>query len=146
MALARSPDTMPIKKKKYERLATRCLKSMKKAANYCKRNCLNKFLLLEAEFQVLKGDLNNALELFEKSASLSGDEGFMHEQVIAYERAGLAVLYRTGSPFCNNDASSPGTASDYFFKSLSLYREWDAATKVNQMAERHNLNPESDPK
>ena len=136
MALARSPETKAIKKKKYVRLAIRCLKSMKKAVNYCKQNCLNKYLMLEAEFKVLKGDLGAALELFEKSASVAGDEGFLHEQAIAYERAGLAVLYAIGSSSHADTASSSNAASEYFEKSFPLYEEWGAATKADQMIEQ----------
>mmetsp|Transcript_24055 Transcript_24055/g.56756 ORF Transcript_24055/g.56756 Transcript_24055/m.56756 type:complete len:315 (-) Transcript_24055:65-1009(-) len=151
MALARSPEIKSIKKKKYVRLAIRCLKSMKKANKYCKQNCLNKYLMLEAEFQVLKGDLNTALKLFEKSASISGDEGFVHEQAIAYERAGLAVLYEIENPSRKDDSLSSDAASEYFAKSFSLYQEWGAATKADQMIEkgyikRHSVIPESLPK
>jgi hypothetical protein len=132
LALARSPNTKLGKKKKYVRLAKRCLKTMKKYTDYCKRNCLNKFLMLKAELLVTKGDLSGGLELFEQSASYSQVEGFMHEQAIAYERAGLAVLHDKGlASDAPNDA-----ASKYFSKSMSLYQLWGAMAKVDQMIEQ----------
>jgi len=66
---------------------------MKKASKHCKLNCLNKYLMLKAELKIMKCDLSGGLELFEKSALISKKEGFIHERAIAYERAGLAVLY-----------------------------------------------------
>ena len=133
MALARSSDTK-LKKKKYVRRAKRCQKLMKKFNNYCKSNCLNKFLMLEAEFLVMKGDLIGGLELFEKSASVSQNEGFMHEQAIAYERAGLAVLHVIASASKNpNDGASSEIASSYLSKAISSYQIWGAITKVDQM-------------
>merc|ERR1712232_145069 len=117
MALARSANTK-LKRKKYVRLANRCLKAMKKATKHCQRNCINKFLMLEAEMLISKGDLSAGLELFEKSAALSEAEGFIHEQAIAYERAGLAMLHGNGlTSDTQNDSASSIAASKYFAKS-----------------------------
>ena len=132
LALARSPNTKLRKKKKYERLAKRCLKTMKKYTAYCKRNCLNKFLMLKAELLVTKGDLSGGLKLFEQSASCSKEEGFMHEQAIAFERAGLAVLHGKGLA----DHVPKDTASKYFTKAMSLYQLWGAISKVDQMIQQ----------
>jgi len=132
MALAGSPDTKSRKKKKYVRRASSCMKTMKKYTNYCEKNCLNKSLMLEAEFLVINGDLDGGLKLFERSASVSKEEGFMHEEAIAYERAGLAALHASRVP---NDAYS-SKASKYFSKSMSTFESWGATRKVQQMVQQ----------
>lgn len=129
MALAKEADTN-FERKKYIRRALRCQKRMKKFNNYCKRNCLNKFLMLEAEFLVMQDDLIGGLNLFEKAASISQEEGFMHEKAIAFERAGLAVEYASD---ITNDTISAQTAKKYFTKAITAYQEWGAITKVDQM-------------
>ena len=130
MALALSPDTKTSKKKGFVRLAKGCLKAMKKATNHCKRNCLNKFLMLEAELLIMKGDLDAGLTLFKKSASISEEEGFIHEQAIAYERAGFAVLQGNGMA---SHAADKYRAGKYFSKSIQIYQRWGARTKVDQL-------------
>ena len=136
MALARSSDTK-LKEKKFVRRAKRCLKIMKKFNNHCKRNCLNKFLILEAEFLIMKGDLIGGLTIFDEAASVSQEEGFMHEQAIAYERAGLAVLYLTAptnnNPQITSNIEYSRIANNYFSKAISSYQNWGARTKVDQM-------------
>ena len=128
MALARSPKTK-FRKKKCLGRANRCLKILKKYNNYCRRNCLNKYLMLKAEFKIMGGDLSGGLELFEKSASISQEEGFMHEQAIAYERAGLAVLHEKST----DGTLSSEVATEYFTKSIYHYQLWGARTKVDQL-------------
>lgn len=145
MALARSSETN-LKKKKYIRRAKRSLKRMKKYNDYCVRNCLNKFLMMEAELLISKGDLSGGLALFDKSASVSEEEGFMHEKAIAYERAGLAVLHAMAStpksPQSTSHYSTEATtddleysyiASNYFSEAISSYQAWGAQTKVDQL-------------
>lgn len=152
MALARSADTN-LMKKKFVRRAKRCLKRMKKFNDYCPRNYLNKFLMLEAELLIINGDLSGGLALFDKSVSVSDEEGFMHEKAIAYERAGLAVLHAQASttkgPQSNGNYSTEAMLDDveyshiarnYFSKAILSYRDWGAQTKVDQMLENgHTL-------
>jgi hypothetical protein len=142
LALAKSPNKKSREKDKFVRLGKKCLKTMKKAAHYCKSNCLNKFLMLEAEILVTKGELSAGLKLFEKSASISEEEGFIHEQAIAYERAGLAILH--GNKLASKDFSGTAgseAAGKYFTRSMSLYKLWGATTKVDEMME-HGHKPE----
>ena len=121
---------------------------MKKYNDYCMRNCLNKFLMMEAELLIAKGDLSGGLTLFDKAASVSEEEGFMHEKAIAYERAGFAVLHAKAtapkSPQSTSNYSTEATlddleyshiASNYFSEAISSYRAWGAQTKVDQMLE-----------
>ena len=84
--------------------------------------------------------------LFDKSASVSEEEGFMHEKAIAYERAGLAVLHAMAStpksPQTTSYYSTEATmddleyshiANNYFSEAISSYRAWGAQTKVDQL-------------
>lgn len=155
------------KRKKFRKLAAKCLKTMNKYMNHCKLNCQNKVLMLQAEFKIAQGDLAGGLELFKKSASISHQEGLMHEQAIAYERAGLAVLsHQAYNPSNANTDNKPSSSppspssvsitlsndqasklqeqnhvdsSHYFFgKSIAQYKLWGATAKVEHMiAEGH---------
>eukprot|EP00536_Pseudo-nitzschia_multiseries_P007358 jgi/Psemu1/287068/fgenesh1_pg.173_\ len=142
-ALAQCPSTSRHKRKKYIKLAKRCLKTMRKHANHCKVNCQNKVLMVEAEFRILRGDLSGGLELFEKSAAISLDESLLHERAIAYERAGLAILRcadnakaksKSESNHFKRQQSIPfPDASEYFAKALAQYQLWGATAKVDHM-------------
>ena len=138
--------TRRMKRKKYLRRAKQCLKIMRKTANHCKLNCLNKVLLLEAELIVSKGGnntLDQALALYEQSASLSKQEGFMHERALSYERAGMAVMYYYAYHQGHVDRirtreADKAKADAYINKSISLYRLWGATAKVEQMTQKYH--------
>mmetsp|Transcript_27150 Transcript_27150/g.74453 ORF Transcript_27150/g.74453 Transcript_27150/m.74453 type:complete len:304 (-) Transcript_27150:2342-3253(-) len=141
-ALAQCPSTSNRKRKKYIKLAKRCLKTMRKHANHCQLNCQNKVLMVEAEFRILDGDLIGGLELFEKSAAISQDEGLLHERALAYERAALAIL--TCARETKSKSSHPKPETDalvYFAKAVAQYRRWGATSKVDHMIAQRNGIP-----
>lgn len=68
-------------------------KRMRKWADRCPANFLNKQLLIDAEIAAMKGKSTLALALYEKSASKAKMELFLHEEGIAYERLGRYQLH-----------------------------------------------------
>jgi histidine kinase len=68
-------------------------KRMRKWADRCPENFLNKQLLMDAEIAAAKGNSSLALTLYEESASKANIELFSHEEGIAYERLGLYQLH-----------------------------------------------------
>jgi AAA ATPase domain len=61
---------------------------MRILADRCPGNFRNKQLLMEAEIAALKGKSLYAIALYEESVSGAKNEGFVHEEGIAYQRLG----------------------------------------------------------
>jgi len=87
---------------------------------------MNKIYLLEAEYLVLNGKLDIAIPMYQRSIELAAAEGFLHEQALANERAGMALRY------C-------GDANDCFpflKKAYDLYGRWGSTPKVEQLRKK----------
>ena len=77
----------------------------------CRDNFQNKLLLLKAEIEAIEGN-EQAIELCEEAISLSKKHGFMQEEALAYERAGIYPL----------DKNAVDGAYQHLFQSCFSYR------------------------
>ena len=75
-------------RRRYRKLGRVMARRIKNWAQRCPDNFLNKQLLLEAEIAGLNGNSKSAISLFQKSIDKAVDEGFVHEEGIAYECLG----------------------------------------------------------
>jgi predicted ATPase/signal transduction histidine kinase len=92
-------------------------------ARWTELNCYtfqSKLLLVEAEIARLRGDPLQALKHYEASANAAGIAGFVHEQALAHEFAGLLCLA--------NDLPTP--AREHLRLARACYRRWGADYKV----------------
>jgi hypothetical protein len=110
--------------------ARRSLKRLKKYEQLVPENCQNKVLLIEAELAAYNGNMELALAKFARSIDKAGEEGFLHEQALACERAGSAL--RRSSDYAG--------ALPFLCRAQSLYQEWGAHAKVVQMNNMYSLD------
>jgi len=121
------PNQRRKQRRKYVSNARSALKFLKSVSRYCPSNVMNKIFLLEAEFAVLKGKLDLAIPFYQRSIELSQTEGFLHEQALANERAGLA-LQRFGRG--GDEAGS----MRFLVEAHDLYKKWGSKPKMEQLA------------
>jgi hypothetical protein len=102
------------------------LKKLKYYANYCPENVLNKVSLLEAEIDVLKNRLDDAMIKYEESMALALQEGNSSEYALACERAARSLIFHKRHI----------EAIPYLSKAITAYEEWGAKAKV-EATKRH---------
>jgi len=117
--------------------ANKSMKQLRKYANVSTHNCMNKILLLEAELAGIEGKmkLEDIMKKYDQSILYASEEGFLHEQALANERASLFLHRRhrdqghvnlTG----NNDEEKDQSEKQYFDNAVALYQQWGANGKV----------------
>jgi hypothetical protein len=109
--------------KKPKRQMQQILEKLKTDKRVTFRNRENKIYLLEAEIEVTNNNRGKALQKYEQSIETARREGFRHEEALACERAGLALL-AWGERL---------NAREYLNSAHSLYSEWGALAKVSQI-------------
>ncbi|MDJ0715621.1 MAG: AAA family ATPase [Prochloraceae cyanobacterium] len=62
-------------------------KKMKKWAYHCQQNYKHKYELVEAEFLRISGEYLQAMEYYDRAIRGARENGYIHEEAIAYERA-----------------------------------------------------------
>jgi predicted ATPase len=112
-------------RRQYERRGRKHTKILKDWARKCPANFLNKQALLEAELAVLKGEIAVALSWYNQSIETAAQEGFVHEEALAFERLGQ---YQCSLGNLN-------IATPYFDRARDLYKHWGAITLVDRMEE-----------
>lgn len=110
-------------KKKYLEISERCLDRLNEHAAASPDLVLQKILMLQAEVQVLFGEFDEAVGLFQKSMKHSTKFGVISDHALACERTGLAL----------RAAHKDDMANDYLEDSVQLYRDYQAAAKVNHV-------------
>jgi tetratricopeptide (TPR) repeat protein len=105
------------------RRAKNRLARLKVFAKHSPNNYLHKVHLIEAELASSAGRHDDAMKKFISAIELAKNERFVNEQALACERAFYA-LRRWGRP----DDAVP-----YLNQALSLYEEWGAQVKVDQL-------------
>jgi predicted ATPase len=94
-------------------------------ARACPANCLDKKFLLKAELAAVRGQEAKAYELYTCAIALAHDNGFTHIQAMANERCARFFITHKKS----------ADAILYFRQAVTLYEEWGATRKVNQLLE-----------
>jgi hypothetical protein len=103
--------------------AKKILDKIKSDRHVTCRNFENKIALLEAELAASRGDRELALSRYQQSIEVARRDGFVHEQALAYEKGGRALL----------DWQDTIKAREYLEASRSLYDQWGALAKVKQV-------------
>jgi len=100
---------------------------MKRWADNCPDNFLNKFLLVEAELARCTGKVLEAMNGYDRSIQLAKENGLIQEEALANELAGKFYL----------ELDKPQFASLYIQQAHYLYSLWGAQAKVGQLEERY---------
>jgi len=96
---------------------------LKKWAAHAPENVQHKYLLIEAQWCWLQGDVGEAVKHYNQSIMLARQYGFIHEEAIAAECAARFYLA----------LGIDEIASTYMRKALYLYGLWGARTKVEDL-------------
>jgi tetratricopeptide (TPR) repeat protein len=96
------------------------LTAMKSAATNSDWNFTNKLRLLEAEQQSLTKHHCQAIPLYDASIASAKRSGFIHEQGLACEKAGL---------YCKR-VKNKEKALEYFNQARECYEEWGSSMTV----------------
>lgn len=99
---------------------------MKRWAQQNPANCLNKYILVEAERHRVGGRHFEAHGLYDEAAGLAREQGFMLEQALANELCGAMHMR----------ADRQTLGEPYLMKARDLYRQWGAQAKVDQLHQR----------
>eukprot|EP00957_Ditylum_brightwellii_P205436 15343880-Ditylum_brightwellii.AAC.1 len=79
---------------KWKSIAKESIEKMEKWAKYVPSSCQHKLALLKAEYAFFLGQDTNAAKYFEMATEGSGKNGFIQDQALSYERAGIFYLAR----------------------------------------------------
>ena len=99
---------------------------MKQLQTYAKlgpENISNKLYLIEAEKSTLKGDTEDARKKFRMSIDYAHQQGFIHEEALAYERYAIAVF----------EWGEATESLEFFERARKLYKEWGSMMNVKRL-------------
>ncbi len=96
-------------------------------AKHGQQNHGHKKDLVEAEMARVRGDFPEAGEFYHRAASGAGKSGFLHEEALACELAGLFYAGR----------KMTDSAGLFMHRALNCYRRWGALAKVRQLEENY---------
>jgi predicted ATPase/signal transduction histidine kinase len=96
-------------------------------AGSCRENFENRAALTAAEIARLRGDAEEAMRLYEEAIRSARDNGFVHNEAVAYETA--ARFYRSYGLAL--------VADTYVREARDRYRRWGAEGKVRDLERRH---------
>jgi len=113
---------------KWKALAYKSIEGMKEYALHAPSNCHHKLLLLQAESASLAGDCDDAVRSFDDSISSASEHGFIQDQALAYERAGIFYAKQG-----NTD-----TATHYYNQAHCKYSMWGAKRKADCCLRKHD--------
>ena len=82
--------------------------------------------LLEAEFDVLKGNFRGAFEKYDLAKTAAQRNGYLFERALTCERIGCALQTQ----------NCPEEALAALNEAVQVYSEWGARTKVTQLREK----------
>ena len=123
--LARTLESLPDggDAERFRSIAGEALEEMKSMASIgCDWNYENKLHLMAAELAYCDGDLTTASESYDLAITSAEAHGFIHEQALAAERAGL--FYAETS-----EAAGWVLAVPYFEQALSIWDKWGGGGK-----------------
>jgi hypothetical protein len=118
------------KKKKYFAEARRATAVMKRLVKRCGINCHAMYMLLLAERESFKGNVERSRKTYDHAISNLARIGLIHLEAIALERAGDS-MHRFGDSYWPRIYQS---------RARLRYMEWGAMTKADKLAEEQNLD------
>ena len=102
-------------------------KTLKSWANSAPENFQNKYDLVEAERARIKGNILQAMELYDRAIIGARKAEYLHEEAIAYERAAEFYL----------GLGREEIAQNYMSKSHYCYQRWGANAKAKDLETRY---------
>jgi hypothetical protein len=105
---------------KYRQVVRDAISALTNAADNSDWNFTNKLRLLEAEQQSLTRHHLQAIPLYDASITCAKRSGFIHEEGLACEKAGL---------YCKREKNDQ-KALEYFIQARKCYEEWGSRMKV----------------
>eukprot|EP00540_Astrosyne_radiata_P003660 CAMPEP_0116845946 /NCGR_PEP_ID=MMETSP0418-20121206/13566_1 /TAXON_ID=1158023 /ORGANISM="Astrosyne radiata, Strain 13vi08-1A" /LENGTH=484 /DNA_ID=CAMNT_0004477147 /DNA_START=135 /DNA_END=1589 /DNA_ORIENTATION=- len=116
------------KQRKPRKKAKRILKLMQGWVKRGAVNCVHKLLLVQAEYQsIVSSSTEKVRKAYRKAVTTAGRSGFIQDEALASERAGLYCF----------DSGDHYRAKDYISRAYALYRDWGALAKVVQLEKTH---------
>lgn len=103
------------------------IKALKQFAKISPQYNSHKVLLLQAEFQYLKGEMEKAKIFYDKALKAATENGMQNDLALCWERAGQ---------FFQNTRQEL-LASFYLQNAYRAYRRWGAEAKLKQMTEQY---------
>ena len=125
--LAHYPNATKTEKKQYLKQVAAKQKQMKNWAHHAPMNFQNKYELVEAEKARVLGKNLQAMELYDRAIAGAKEQGFVHEEAIANERA--AEFYLA--------INREQVAKAYMTQAYYTYIRWGAKAKVADLDERY---------
>jgi predicted ATPase/serine phosphatase RsbU (regulator of sigma subunit) len=122
-----SPDSIAEEKEKVLKEVEEYQKMMKQWADGCPDNFLAKYLLIEAELNSVKGDIDKAMCMYEEAIAASKKYGYINIEAVTNECAAKYYLSRGFDKI----------ASTYMIEAKYCYEKWGAAAKVEQLEEKY---------
>jgi hypothetical protein len=116
------------RKRQYRKEAKRVHKTITSWAKKGNPNLQHYQLLLNAESDVLDGDLDGAEIWYKSSIVAATRQGSIHESALASERYGEFLL---------NKRKDPDEARHKFGNAIRYYSEWGASRKAHLLREKH---------
>lgn len=125
--LALAPDEAGPARRRLLRQVARNQTKMKRWVEQVPANCLDKYYLVEAERQRVRGRDFAAHALYDKAIGGAQEQGFIMEQALANERCGEMHMA----------AERPTLGEPYLASARDLYQRWGAGAKVNHMQQQY---------
>jgi len=94
-------------------------------AGYAPSNYQHKLFLLQAEFDSIRGKIDDAAKNYDNAVRAAGENGYVQDQALAYERAANFYMKQ------GDDHS----AIQYYADAQNAYLRWGAVSKVNHLRE-----------
>jgi hypothetical protein len=108
--------------------ARECAEKLKVFATRCSHNFEHKQRLLEAEIAVFDCKYDEAASLYDDTIRIAGENGFIHEQGLAHEKA--------GSFYFGLDRSK---SIKHFECAKKCFLQWGSPNKVRDLEQRYSL-------
>lgn len=102
-------------------------KQLKKWAIKAPMNFMHKFFLVEAERFRISNQFSRAMDYFDLSIKMAGENQYINEEALAYERAGMFLFS------VNNEVRG----KFYLEQALDCYLKWGATAKVKDLRDKY---------
>ncbi|MEA2746800.1 MAG: two-component system, cell cycle sensor histidine kinase and response regulator CckA, partial [Myxococcales bacterium] len=116
-------EAPPAQKKDYEQRLSKTLQRLAVWAEHCPENYRNRYALVAAEIARIEGRDAEAMRLYEEAIRSAHDQGFVHNEALAFELASAFYRARGFERF----------AESYLREARSCYARWGADGKVAQL-------------
>jgi len=103
------------------------IEKIRYVSQHAPSNYQHMLVLLQAESSVFLGDNVKAAERYDNAIRTAGEDGFIHNQAIAFERAGMFYL----------EQGNAAKASHYYGQAHDAYLKWGAKCKADHLRLRY---------